>query len=75
MKRNAKWTVYLKPNWSYDVSVTMGARTDSINNLNVTGDSSTYILARSFFKKNLTSFLKKKINLFLFLLFSFFEKQ
>jgi len=49
MKRNAKWTVYLTPNWIYDVSVTMGARTDSVNNLNVIGGSSTYILARSFF--------------------------
>ena len=48
MKKKAKWTVYLQPNWSYDVSVTMGSQEDSTYNLNVIG-SSSYILARFFF--------------------------
>lgn len=48
MKRNAKWTIYLKPNWSYDVSVTMGSQEDSIYNLNVIVSSSTYPLTRFF---------------------------
>jgi len=48
MKKNAKWTVYLKPNWNYDVSVTMGSQADSTYNLNVISGSSTFSLARYF---------------------------
>jgi len=49
MKRNAQWTVYLQPNWSYDVSVTMGSQADSTYNLNVISASGTYTLAKFFF--------------------------
>jgi len=47
MKKNAAWTVYLQPNWAYDVAVTIGSQDVSTYNLKVIG-SSTYTLARSF---------------------------
>jgi len=64
MKKNAKWTVYLQPNWSYDVSVTMGSQADSTYNLNVISGSGTYTLARYFFFLSfLNSFLSSHFHL------------
>ena len=48
MKKDAKWAVYLQPNWNYDVTVTMGSQDISTYNLKVIGNSGTYTLARSF---------------------------
>jgi len=63
MKMNAMWIVYLKPNWTYDVSVTIGSRVDSTYNLKVIDGSSTYSLAR--FQLFVTS--KKFFSFFFFL--------
>jgi len=73
MKKNAKWIVYLQPNWNYDVTVTMGSQDDSTYNINVTSTSGTYILAQYFFFL-FYYFLVSPHPLFEFLSF-FLEKQ
>jgi len=74
MKLNAKWTVYLQPSWTYDVTVTMGSQADSTYNLKVTSGSSTYTLARSFFSSFFLILVNILINFF-FLLLSFWKKK
>ena len=69
MKKNAKWTVYLQPNWNYDVSVTMGSQENSIYNLNVTSGSGAYPLARYFSSSKYSHFFIFDLIPFLFLYF------